>query len=108
MAGIFFVYSAGTVQPSVPAVIISVMFSVKNHSCMDLFMKLKQEIILSLRQESTQKSIQSWQKTTAYTIAEIMLTSDDLAVMPAYEFDRKITESECVAELMKLYKKLIK
>lgn len=37
-----------------------------------------------------------------------MLTSDDLAVMPAYEFDRKITESECVAELMKLYKKLIK
>ena len=53
MAGIFFVYSAGTVQPYVPAVIISVMFSVKNHSCIDLFMKLKQEIILSLRQEST-------------------------------------------------------
>lgn len=46
-----------TVQPSVPAIIISVMFSVKNHSCIDLFMKLKQEIILSLRQESTEKSI---------------------------------------------------
>ena len=33
---------------------------------------------------------------------------NDLAVMSAYGFDRKITESECVAELMKLYKKLTK
>ena len=34
---------------------------------------------------------------------------NDLAVMKAYGFDRKITESEseCVAELMKLYQKLI-
>lgn len=31
---------------------------------------------------------------------------NDLAVMAAYGFDRKITESECVAELMKMYKKL--
>ena len=31
---------------------------------------------------------------------------NDLAVMQAYGFDRKITESECVAELMKLYQKL--
>lgn len=31
---------------------------------------------------------------------------NDLAVMTAYGFDRKITESECVAELMKLYQKL--
>lgn len=31
---------------------------------------------------------------------------NDLAVMEAYGFDRKITESECVAELMKLYQKL--
>ncbi len=31
---------------------------------------------------------------------------NDLAVMNAYGFDRKITESECVAELMKLYQKL--
>lgn len=31
---------------------------------------------------------------------------NDLAVMNAYGFDRKITESECVAEMMKLYKKL--
>ena len=33
---------------------------------------------------------------------------NDFAVMNAYGFDRKITESECVAELMKLYKKLTK
>ncbi len=33
---------------------------------------------------------------------------NDLAVMEAYGFDRKITESECVAELMKMYQKLIK
>lgn len=32
--------------------------------------------------------------------------ANDLAVMSAYGFDRKITESECVAELMKIYKKL--
>lgn len=31
---------------------------------------------------------------------------NDLAVMTAYGFDKKITESECVAELMKLYQKL--
>ncbi len=31
---------------------------------------------------------------------------NDFAVMSAYGFDRKITESECVAELMKLYQKL--
>lgn len=31
---------------------------------------------------------------------------NDLAVMAAYGFDRKITESECVAKLMKMYKKL--
>ncbi|MCM1316492.1 MAG: methylase, partial [Muribaculaceae bacterium] len=33
---------------------------------------------------------------------------NDLAVMNAYGFDKKITESECVAELMKLYQKLTK
>ncbi len=32
--------------------------------------------------------------------------ANDFAVMNAYGFDRKITESECVAELMKLYQKL--
>lgn len=31
---------------------------------------------------------------------------NDFAVMAAYGFDRKMTESECVAELMKLYQKL--
>ena len=31
---------------------------------------------------------------------------NDLAVMTAYGFDRKITESECVAELMKMYQNL--
>lgn len=31
---------------------------------------------------------------------------NDLAMMSAYGFDKKITESECVAELMKLYQKL--
>ncbi|MDE6034832.1 MAG: class I SAM-dependent DNA methyltransferase [Ruminococcus sp.] len=31
---------------------------------------------------------------------------NDLTVMSAYGFDKKITESECVAELMKLYRKL--
>lgn len=34
--------------------------------------------------------------------------ANDLAVMNAYGFDRKITESECVAELMKLYQKIAK
>ena len=32
--------------------------------------------------------------------------ANDLAVMQAYGFDKKITESECVAELMKMYQKL--
>lgn len=31
---------------------------------------------------------------------------NDLAVMTAYGFDKKITESECVAELMKMYQRL--
>lgn len=31
---------------------------------------------------------------------------NDLAVMQAYSFPKNITESECVAELMKLYQKL--
>lgn len=34
--------------------------------------------------------------------------ANDFAVMSAYGFDRKITESECVAELMKLYQKMTK
>ncbi|MDE7137620.1 MAG: methylase [Ruminococcus sp.] len=33
--------------------------------------------------------------------------ANDLAVMTAYGFDKKITESECVAELMNMYQKLI-
>ena len=32
---------------------------------------------------------------------------NDFAVMSAYGFDRKITESECVAELMKMYQGLV-
>ena len=32
---------------------------------------------------------------------------NDIAVMNAYGFDRKITESECVAELMKMYKEMV-
>lgn len=32
--------------------------------------------------------------------------ANDIAVMKAYGFDKKITESECVAELMKMYQKL--
>lgn len=31
---------------------------------------------------------------------------NDFAVMSFYGFDKKITESECVAELMKMYQKL--
>ena len=34
--------------------------------------------------------------------------ANDFAVMAAYGFDRKITESECVAELMKRYQALVK
>ena len=34
--------------------------------------------------------------------------ANDFAVMAAYSFDRKITESECVAELMKRYQELVK
>ena len=33
---------------------------------------------------------------------------NDFAVMNVYGFDKKIMESECVAELMKLYQKLTK
>jgi len=33
--------------------------------------------------------------------------SNDFAVMAAYGFDKKITENECVAELMKIYQKLV-
>lgn len=33
--------------------------------------------------------------------------ANDFAVMAAYGFDRKITESECVAELMKRYQELV-
>ena len=32
--------------------------------------------------------------------------ANDFAVMAAYGFDKKITESECVAELMKMYREL--
>ena len=32
--------------------------------------------------------------------------ANDLAVMQTYGFDKKIKESECVAELMKMYQKL--
>ncbi len=34
--------------------------------------------------------------------------ANDFAVMAAYGFDRKITESECVAELMRRYRELVK
>lgn len=34
--------------------------------------------------------------------------ANDITVMLAYGFDKKITESECVAELMKMYQKLTK
>ena len=34
--------------------------------------------------------------------------ANDIAVMTAYGFNFKMTESECVAELMKLYQKLTK
>ena len=34
--------------------------------------------------------------------------ANDFAVMAAYGFNRKITESECVAELMKRYQALVK
>lgn len=33
--------------------------------------------------------------------------ANDFAVMVAYGFDRKITESECVAELMRRYRELV-
>lgn len=32
--------------------------------------------------------------------------ANDFAVMAAYGFDRKITESECVAELMRMYREM--
>lgn len=34
--------------------------------------------------------------------------ANDFAVMAAYGFDKKITESECVAELMRMYQILVK
>ena len=34
-------------------------------------------------------------------------TANDIAVMKAYGFDTKMTEAECVAELMKMYQKLV-
>ena len=33
-------------------------------------------------------------------------TANDIAVMKAYGFDTRMTEAECVAELMKMYQKL--
>lgn len=33
-------------------------------------------------------------------------TANDIAVMKAYGFDTKMTEADCVAELMKMYQKL--
>lgn len=33
--------------------------------------------------------------------------ANDFAVTAAYGFDKKITESECVGELMKMYQRLI-
>ncbi|MDE5620274.1 MAG: hypothetical protein K2I80_07110 [Ruminococcus sp.] len=33
--------------------------------------------------------------------------ANNFAVMSAYGLNRKITESECVAELMKMYQKLL-
>ena len=41
-----------------------------------------------------------------YGTGGITVTDNDLAVMAAYGFDKKITVSECVAELMKMYQKL--
>ena len=37
-----------------------------------------------------------------------MTQANDRAVMAAYGFSTKMTESECVAELFKLYEKLTK
>ncbi|MCC8110671.1 MAG: hypothetical protein LIO74_03290 [Ruminococcus sp.] len=34
--------------------------------------------------------------------------ANDFTVMAAYGFDRKITESECVAELMRRYRELVR
>lgn len=35
-------------------------------------------------------------------------TLNDIAVMHAYGFSTKVTESDCVAELMKMYQQLVK
>ena len=34
-------------------------------------------------------------------------TENDRAVMKAYGFDIKLSEADCVAELMKMYQKLV-
>ncbi len=47
-------------------------------------------------------------KSDGYTEAQIQVVDTVGNIINAYGFDKKITESECVAELMKLYHKLTK
>ncbi|MDE5765245.1 MAG: methylase [Ruminococcus sp.] len=66
--------------------------------------------ILDVRAKYSDCSLADMYGEKMYLFSDLVTAhqKNDLAVMNAYGFDRKITESECVAELIKLYQKLTK
>ena len=64
--------------------------------------------ILDVRAKYTDCSFAEMYGEKMYLFGDLVTAhqKNDFAVMSAYGFNRKITESECVAELMKLYQKL--
>ena len=64
--------------------------------------------ILDVRAKYSDCSLADMYGDKMYLFSDLVTAhqQNDLAVMTAYSFDKKITESECVAELMKLYQKL--
>lgn len=64
--------------------------------------------ILNVREKYSDSSFADMYGENMYLYGDLVTAhqANDLAVMQAYGFDKKITESECVAELMKMYQKL--
>ena len=64
--------------------------------------------ILDVRTKYSDCSLADMYGDKMYLFSDLVTAhqQNDLAVMNAYGFDKKITESECVAELMKMYQKL--
>ncbi|MDE6501319.1 MAG: methylase [Ruminococcus sp.] len=66
--------------------------------------------ILNVRKKYSDCSFAEMYGEKMYLFGDLVTAhqKNDLAVMEAYGFHKKITESECVAELMKMYQKLTK